>query len=352
MSLPVPSLPTAPRRWRTALVTTCLGLSLGFVLGFMSPRYLLFPSGRPSRDAGLSHAVRQGGYRYINPLLECEATDARDREELQPFQHHLEAFLDNRIEQGSIRHGAVYFRDLSTGAWFGVREQALFAPASLLKVPLMMAYLKRAESNPALLTNTLTFSIELEPATPLFPPSQVLQPGQSYTVEDLIRRMIAYSDNNAKNLLALSTEPRMLEQTYLDLGVAIPNVRGPSDFMTVKEYASFFRVLYNATYLNRAMSEKALGYLANAEFDRGLAAGVPQGIVVAGKFGERGVGQGLKQLHDCGIVYYPRRPYLLCVMTRGEAYDELLNAIADLSRLVYHRIDQAAQKNRLAATHP
>jgi len=58
--------------------------------------------------------------------------------------------------------------------------------------------------------------------------------------------------------------------------------------------------------------------------------------MVASRFGERAHGPaGAKQLHDCGIVYCPRRPYLLCVMTRGDDFQELTGTIRDLSRLVY-----------------
>jgi hypothetical protein len=45
------------------------------------------------------------------------------------------------------------------------------------------------------------------------------------------------------------------------------------------------------------------------------------------------------QLHDCGIVYYPHKPYLLCVMTRGKSSDDNSKMIAEISKLVYREVD-------------
>jgi len=41
------------------------------------------------------------------------------------------------------------------------------------------------------------------------------------------------------------------------------------------------------------------------------------------------------QLHDCGIVYYPQRPYVICVMTKGRDLDVLKNVIKGISEIVY-----------------
>ncbi|MDO8560151.1 MAG: serine hydrolase [bacterium] len=57
--------------------------------------------------------------------------------------------------------------------------------------------------------------------------------------------------------------------------------------MSVKDYASFFRILYNASYLNREQSERALGLMTKTRFRDGIIAGVPAGRPVAHKFGER-----------------------------------------------------------------
>jgi hypothetical protein len=46
------------------------------------------------------------------------------------------------------------------------------------------------------------------------------------------------------------------------------------------------------------------------------------------------------QLHDCGIVYYPKRPYILCVMTRGEKMDVLPKVIKEISTEVYRNVDE------------
>jgi len=107
----------------------------------------------------------------------------------------------------------------------------------------------------------------------------------------------------------------------------------------VLTYAGFFRILYNGTFLSKEMSDKALGVLTGVAFRRGIVAGVGDGVTVAHKFGERSEETGAKQLHDCGIVYYPRHPYLLCVMTKGADFDALAGELSAISRAVYQEID-------------
>jgi hypothetical protein len=47
----------------------------------------------------------------------------------------------------------------------------------------------------------------------------------------------------------------------------------------------------------------------------------------------------LNQLHDCGIIYYPGNPYLLCVMTRGTDWSALEKTIQTISAMTYKEVD-------------
>ena len=75
----------------------------------------------------------------INPLLDLEPT--LDYSELRPFKHRIEQFIASTLRSDSVRHISVYFRDLNNGPLFGINEKERFTPASLLKVPLMIAVL-------------------------------------------------------------------------------------------------------------------------------------------------------------------------------------------------------------------
>ena len=108
--------------------------------------------------------------------------------------------------------------------------------------------------------------------------------------------------------------------------------------MNVKEYSSFFRVLYNSSYINKESSEFALELLAESKFTEGIKSGVPKNIVVSHKFGEQINKNSLLQLHDCGIVYAPKKPYILCVMTRGNNFDELADIIKNISKITYDSV--------------
>jgi hypothetical protein len=48
----------------------------------------------------------------------------------------------------------------------------------------------------------------------------------------------------------------------------------------------------------------------------------------------------MMEMHDCGIVYYPYRPYLLCVMTKGSGeIKSLETVIQDVSKMVYEEVN-------------
>ena len=115
------------------------------------------------------------------------------------------------------------------------------------------------------------------------------------------------------------------------------------DFITTKEISYFFRVLYNGTYLNQEFSDAALSLLNDSDYKNGLVAGVPSGVNVAHKFGQKtyysldNPKQVLKrELHDCGIIYHEKNPYLLCVMTKSVSpIPDIESTIKKISAAVY-----------------
>lgn len=124
-----------------------------------------------------------------------------------------------------------------------------------------------------------------------------------------------------------------------DLGIKKTGAEDKNDFVSVREYSSMFRLLFNATYLSKDKSNQLLGMMSKSNYTGGLVTGVPATVKVAHKFGERAFDNSTtRQLHDCGIVYLPGSPYLLCVMTRGNDFNEPKTVISDVSGIVYSKM--------------
>jgi beta-lactamase class A len=320
------------RKFLIPALALLAGLSVGFML-----RGLI-----PEKSKPQVFEIRQGGWKYINPLLECEkAQNLLSDPELRPMRDRVEKFIRENLKQKWGDDASVYFRELNDGLTFNIGKDSQFYPASLLKVPLMISVLKKAETNPRILTKRIAYN---NPDLKSYQNTDVADKllfGRSYTVEDLMKRTIDSSDNISFLLLEAAISKEDLRKTYDDLGIPDPYyLNDQSGYMlTVELYSSFFRVLFNASYLSREMSEKALEYLTKTDYTKGLVAGVPPKITVAHKFGLRKV-NGIKQLHDCGIVYYPDHPYLLCVMTSGPIPEYLDTTIAEISGFIYEEIDR------------
>jgi hypothetical protein len=236
--------------------------------------------------------------------------------------------------------------------WLGRHEGEGFIPASLAKVPVVIACLRQAQESPTFLARTVRYEGLPEEKEPGFMNPEVnLERGSTYTVAELIRRVGRYSDNAAARLLAAAVDPAVLAAVNTDLGLPGAGTPGGEGRISPKEYGSIFRVLYNASYLGQPLSRMALDAFAQSTFELGLVAGVPAGTVISHKFGvwEGSDPVGPLQLHDCGIIYHRTNPYLLCVMTSGSNYVGMASAIADISRFVHAQVDQETARGVLRA---
>jgi beta-lactamase class A len=322
------------------IVFLVAGVLIGFFLRDMLAKH--------EARGPLHSEFREGGFRYVNPLLDCESSsDADENLELRPLEHRIRQVINDQRKRGWLSDESVYFRTLNSGKWLSVNPTVLYYPASLMKVPVMIAILKQAELNPRVLGAKIRFTgaTALSDRLPYFPPSKKLEAGKSYTVEELLNRMIVYSDNDALFLLGEHVGKPLISRTFRELRLPDPfaESHGEQDYsMTVEQYVMSLRILYNASYLSKEMSERALELLTKVEFRQGMVEGVPPDVPVAHKFGERvweDTSQG-KELHDCGIIYYPARPYLLCIMTRGDSFEYLDDGIKETARIVYEEIDR------------
>jgi beta-lactamase class A len=317
--------------WVLALVLA--GLALGYQWGKLDS---------VSLNNGNTSVRLPSEYQYVSPLLLCSSSGGSASSRNEELQEAVADIITETDVQASV-----YYRDLIEGTWLGVNENEVYAPSSMLKVPLAIAYFKIRENQ----SDLFEHQIYVEEggtdfnAVEHFKPEESAQMGSTYTISQLLHFMLKYSDNNSKMLLDLLLSEDIKQDVYSDLGLSFPFGPGnDADFMSVQDFARFFRVLFNGTYLTPDSSDELLSWLTQARFAYGIAATIPDQIPVAEKFGENvvlGDGVSNNELHDCGIVYYPEHPYLLCVMTKGAAsFDDLSLLIQKISNLVYQKTDE------------
>lgn len=224
---------------------------------------------------------------------------------------------------------SVYFEVLNTGANISVNKDAEFFPASLLKVPLIMAVTKKIERG------EWTWSTELklteEDKNKDFGVLWQEPSGTLFTIEELVRQDLVNSDNTAYFMLLNNIDPNEIVkvQEYLGLYDFISNDLE----ISAKKYAPILRSLFSATYLTVENSEKILEWMSESNFNDYLAGGMPPDTKFSHKIG---VEDERKSYIDAGIVYLANRPYILIVSVKNLNPNEANNLMHDISKKVYN----------------
>lgn len=320
-----------------AAAATAAGAAVGWRLA-ESPR-----PPAPARDARPAHLVpvRAHDFQFIAPLVECAAEGEVPGQ--ADIRRAAARVLDEARAAGALSDASVYYQDLDRGGAFEIPGEGAFAPASLVKIPLLIAVLAYEEGEPGFMDVLRPFPGSGESRGRQFRrPNVDMIKGRDYTGWRFAEAMIVESDNVALDVLGGLLPLEAYASVYADLGITGADLElGRAHARVV---GGMFRTLYDASYLSPEMSERVLALAARTTFREGLVAGVPPQTKVSHKFGEWSSDVGgarAHQLHDCGIVYPERGPYVLCVMTRGPAMDALPGVIAGVARAVHQAVRAA-----------
>lgn len=313
-------------------LVTLLLIAAAFLLGWLVSR-----EGASSPVKTVQLRENSFDYHFINPLFLVDNSQVVFSD-FEGLQDELGYYIDKAKEKEEIDSASVYFRDLNSGRWTGVNEREKYKPSSMLKVATLIGYLRLVYANPSILELSLPYKPVVDKGQ-WYQPSQYLSQGNQ-KVKVLLQEMIVRSENTAAKVLEDPYIEDMLS-VYDDLSLPDPVKKQgvDDDFMSPEEYSRLFRVLYNSTFLPQSYSETALQLLSLTEFKNGLVAELPPKLLVSHKFGEHTMlvdGQlAERQLHDCGIIYFPEHPYFLCVMTKGLEFADLEKVISNLSKIAY-----------------
>lgn len=289
------------------------------------------PKNLPKPDCSYD-ITRLHVYKHIGPIVsaaqDCEA------EALMPLKLNVTSFIDNEINAGRVINASVYMRRLSDDGWVNINPEHTYHPASLLKVPQLITYLKMAENVPGLLETRYVFNPPIGEMPVQYYSAKTLQPGHKYSIKELFHYMIVYSDNYANLELVSRMDMNVFNKTFKDLKLTPPDLMDQNYTISTRDYSKFLETLYNAAYLSMQASEYATELLVEATFKDGILKKIPRTVPVAHKMGEWGDGNTV-ELHDCGIVYIEGNPYIITIMTKGKDMKMLSEAIGNISKIVF-----------------
>lgn len=329
-----------------------LNLTIGFIIGgsVFFVFSIIFNDGFSNSPITADSRLDISKYKFIKPLLNSGYGYEDEVLKWFPAERKLKTLVQDVVSEKDDIETGVFFLNLRNSGWFSVNASETFIPASLLKLPMLISYYKLRETEEDLFDQKIFYEgKDFNQLRNLG--NGTISPGKTYSVGELMKEMIINSDNNALQLL-YEYRKDSLKSVFDDMKIPLPSTDADiaqKDFVTTRDIARFLLVLYNASYLDPKDSEEALLTLSNTAFKDGIVAGVPKGVVVSHKFGERELPQGNNnlniELHDCGIVYHTKTPYILCIMTKGNNLNSEKLQIQKISKIIYNNVDEFSKNS-------
>lgn len=208
-----------------------------------------------------------------------------------------------------------YFEYLPTGTSIGVNEKVEFYAASLFKVPVVMAFYHYKERTK--MQEDPELVLMEEHIDKNFGDLWQRGVGTKLKTSEVVRLTLAESDNTAVKMLSPYIKDEDFNEVYQALDIDLRSDNAGA-LISAKNYSSILKALYFSSVLTKDSSNEILDLLTKTKFSDKLAAGVPPQIPVAHKIGDFEAKDGTQGFRDCGIVYEPRRPYILCMFSAGD----------------------------------
>lgn len=259
---------------------------------------------------------------------------------------HQDAALLSVIERQPLSSGfvGVFVRNLTTGAEATVNPKRIFPAASLYKLPIMVETVRQIRMGRISPEQQM-----LVQRAHKVPGSGVLQSriGDSVPVREVLRLLIAESDNVAAMMLIDLTGLNNVNQTMRGLGLdttRLIDYRAPGAMEGVGPYSTspadmglLMDTIGTGRLVDQEASDEALRLMGQKQASDLLGEALPFNVKVAHKWGEI---PGAR--HEVGIVFTPRFNYVVVIMTENVDPAVSPSYIRDLSKAIYTFFDQAS----------
>lgn len=274
-------------------------------------------------------------YRFIKPIIIADPKN--ETPSFNGLKTKLTQYIESLKNAHKLMSASVYLRYYGHGAWMSINPNETYSPGSMFKVVNLLLYLKWSEQNPGLLDKKMVYNTPSYPIPAQTYGSRQIVAGEEYTIKELLKYMIVYSDNKATTWLVANMGSDLYLKMINELNIPMQQSKDGLPTMTATQYSKIIKLLYNSTYLTNENSEFALGLLNQSDFSMGLVKDLPGNVTVVHKFGEAGT-KNQPEFHESGLIYMNYAPYLLTVMTKGYKVNDLPPVISTISKMVYDDI--------------
>lgn len=306
-----------------AIIIATLSILANIALGIMFFAKSSAPAasqpGSTTHDPSLGD---QSGYPFLSKRIFAENQNDLILN-FVPLRTALREYVNKLPDQVGV-----YFEYLPSGTSIGVNDKLEVRLASLIKTPLIMGVYRQIEKGQTGKETVLT--LKKDDLDQKFGDLWKRGAGAKLTVKEAVDLALIKSDNTAANVLLSVVPANAIDDVFDSLDIETSS-DGEINLVTPKGYSSIFRSLYLSSYLKRDSSNEILEILTRTDFDDQIASEIPKNIKVSHKFG---IYNSENAHSDCGIVYAPGRPYLLCIMTKS-SQEKAREYMGHISKMIY-----------------
>jgi len=252
-----------------------------------------------------------------------KGADSESEKLKEKSQKAIETFKKISFKFTGVYGLYVYRLDSKTD--YGVNENEVFEPASLKKLPIMVAMFQDSEKGKL----NLETKYKLKASDRIGGSgSLVNRPvGTTVTYRELIRYMGHESDNTAFNIAKNLLGKERILKMEKDLGLKYDLVF--EDKTTPKEVGLIFSQLYAGKIISDKNRDELLEYLTKTIYEEFLPKGIPSNIRVAHKFGTDG-----QIVNDGGIVF-AGKPFILVILSKEIVNLQAKTAIPEFVQAIF-----------------
>lgn len=238
---------------------------------------------------------------------------------------------------------AVWVQDLTDGTTAIINADAVFPSASTIKLVIMACLLEKVRDGQMSLDDLVTMTPDMKTGGDGI--LKELRSGHQFALEELLTLMIIVSDNTATNILidrlgmeeinatanALGMKQTVLGRRMMD---SQAKKLGKDNFTCARDLALVLEKIYREQCVDASMSRLMMDLLKRQQQTGRLQLYLPEDVEIAHKCGD------LDYLeHDVGIVFLPKHPYLIVVLTKDNPTNkEGRELIGIVSKIVWEQM--------------